>query len=484
MRFLRRSLTGLFLLGLTLALLVMAGNTLRLAVAEKMAQEPRSFGQRERVASVDVVTVTPETIAPEMTVFGEIRALRTLLLRSPVAGTVIETDPAFVEGGSVESGQLLVKIDPTNAQSDLFRAEADQRDAEAELRDAESALEIARDSLTEAQGQADLRQAALDRAKALRERGTATAADVETAELAVASAQSSVLSQRNSVAQAEARVDQAMTSLDRVKLTVEEAERTVADTDITANFDGTLSGVSALQGGRVTANEQIAELIDPSALEVAFRVSTAQYVRLLADDGDLLDLPVTVALEVSGFSLETTGRITRESATVGDGQTGRLLYAQLDPAPGLRPGDFVSVKITEPELTNVASVPSTAVGSDGGVLALGEDNRLEFESIELLRRQGDDVIIAASDLAGRQIVATRSPLLGSGIKVEPVGGKTEEAAEAPEMIDLDDERRAKLVAFVTASQMPDEMKSGILAQLEQPSVPAATVERLESRMGG
>ena len=482
MRFLRRSLTGVFLLGLTLALLAIAGNTVRSAIQARLSQEAPNYGQRERIASVNVLTVQAATLQPEITVFGEVRSQRTLVLRSPVGGNVISADPVFVEGGAVKEGQTLLQIDPTEAQTSLALAQADLKDAEAELREAEGALEIARDSLTEAQAQASLRQAALERSRALRERGTVTASDVETAELAVASANSSVLSQRQSLAQAEARVDQAGTSLDRVRLSVADAERTLSDTTITASFDGTLSDVSIVEGGRVTANEQIAQLIDPSALEVAFRVSTAQYARLIDANGDLLDLPVQATLDVSGFTLEAQGRVTRESPTVADGQTGRLLYASIESAPGLRPGDFVMVRIVEPPLDNVVLAPAAAVGSDGSVLALDDEDRLESVQVTVLRRQGDDVILAVGDLTGRRIVAERSPLLGAGIKVNPLGEAGSET-EAPEMIELDADRREKLVSFVTGSQMPEEVKARLIAQLEQDTVPAETVQRIESRMG-
>ena len=53
------------------------------------------------------------------------------------------------------------------------------------------------------------------------------------------------------------------------------------------------------------------------------------------------------------------------------------------------------------------------------------------------------------------------------------------------MLELTEERRAKLVAFVEGNKrMPDEMKARVLAQLAEPQVPAKVVERIESRMGG
>ncbi len=483
MRFLRRSLVGVFLLAVTLGLMALAANTVRGAVEARMNAEPRSFPQRERVFAVNVVRLIPGEVTPDLTVFGELRSTRTLDLRSPVGGTVLETAEAFVEGGAVTQDTLLLAVDPTTAQAARDRTAADLQDAQAELRDAERGLSLANDELNAAVAQATLRETALTRARDLQTRGVGTAATVETAEIAASTASASVLSRRQSVANAEARVDQSTTRLVRAQIDLAEADRTLEDTQIYAVFDGMLSDVAVSPGGRVTANERIATLVDPDQLEVAFRVSTSQYARLLRD-GRLPELPVEVSLDVSGVDLIAKGQISREGAAVAEGQTGRLIFARLDAAPGFRPGDFVTVSVAEPPLRNVALVPATAVAADSTVLVVGEGDRLESREVELLRRQGDDVIIRVGALAGSQIVAERSPLLGAGIGVRPIDpDAAEEPPAEPEMIALDAERRAKLVAFVDGSRMPDAVKARITAQLEAEEVPSDVVARLESRMG-
>ena len=482
MRFLRRSLTGIFLLGVTLALLAWAGEMVRSAVVARINEEPRSFPQRERVIAVNVLTLQPQTITPEMVVFGELRSRRTLDLRSATGGTVREVSDDLVEGGRVSEGQLLLRIDPTEAEAGRDRATADLQDAQAELRDAERALVLAEDELTSARGQVALREQALARARDLETRGVGTTAAVETAELALSSAASTVLTRRQALASAQARIDQATTRLARAEIGLSEAERDLAETRIVAAFDGTLADVTIGLGGRVTANERLAQLVDPSALEVSFRVSTAQYARLL-QDGELIAAPVEVRLEVSGVDLRASGMITREGATVGAGQTGRLLFASLEDAAGFRPGDFVTVRIAEPALDNVALVPATAVAPDETVLVVDEEDRLNSVEVSLLRRQGDDVIVDAGAAAGAVIVAERSPLLGAGIKVRPIMPGGTDVQTEPEMIALDPDRRARLISFVSEGQMPDDVKARIISQLEADEVSSETVTRLESRMG-
>jgi len=484
MLFLRRSLSGLFLLAATLALFAWAGNTIRLAVQERLNAEPRSFQQRERVLSVNVVTVTPETIAPELVVFGQLDSANTLDIRALSGGTVLEVSENLVDGGLVTADELLLRIDPRDAQSARDRVAADLRDAEAETRDAERALVLAQDELAAGIEQANLREQALTRQRDLEQRGVGTAAAIETAELAVSSANQAVLSDRQSQAQAQARLDQAATQLDRAKLNLADAERVLADTEIRAPFSGTLADVTVASGVRVTANERLGELIQKDDLEVSFRLSTTQYARLVGEDGTLGNAPVTVTLEAQGLTLRAQGQISRESAVVGEGQTGRLLFASLDQAATLRPGDFVTVTVTEPELRQVARIPSTAVDANETALLLGAENRLEEVPVEILRRQGDEVLIRAPQIHGQQIVAERSPLLGQGIAVQPIDpNAVAEIPEPPELVTLAPDRRARLISFVEESGMPPPVKTRILGQLEQDEVPLDVIERLEERMG-
>ena len=486
MRFLRRTLTGIFLLAATLALLAQAGRTVWQAGQARLGAEPRSFPQRERVAGVMTVVVTSETIAPTMTVFGELRPTRTLALRLPVAGTVLELAETVVEGGAVREGEVLLRLDPTEAEAALDRARADLSDAEAERRDAERALILARNALAGAEAQGTLRDQALERQRDLQTRGIGTAPDLEGAELAASTAAQALLTAQDSVAQAEGRIDRSATAIARAQIAVAEAERVLANADLAAPFAGQLAEVAVTPGARIGANEQIAVLVDPAALEVAFRVSAAQYARLIDGTG-LIAAPLTIALEVEGLTLRARGRITREAAVVGEGQTGRLLFARVEAAPGFRPGDFVTVEIEEPPLDGVARLPAAAVGADGSVLVVTEDDRLRLEPVELLRRQGDAVIVRAPALTGAEVVSERSPLLGPGVRVSRIAplDAAPAAPPEPEMVELDAERRARLIGFVEANdRMPEETRTRVLAQLSEPRVPADLVARLEARMGG
>lgn len=373
MRFLRQSLTGLFLFSLALGVLFYAGYTLQQAVEARMAREARVPQSREREFAVRVMRAEAGRVAPVLTSYGEVKSSRTLDIRAAVGGRVIELSDDFVEGGHVQEGALLVRIDPADAQDARDRAASDLEDARAEARDAARGLDLARDELAAAEEQVVLRERALQRQIDLRQRGVGTDAAVETAELAASAARAAVLTRRQAIAQAEARVDNAETRKARARIALGEAERRLADMEIHAGFTGTLSGVNLVEGGLVSANTLLAELVDETALEVAFRVSTRDYVRLLGEEGRLRRAPVRAILDVFGIDVTAQGQLVRDSAAVGEGQTGRLLFARLDGAREFKPGDFVTVEIVEPPLDGVIVLPSGALGSAGDVLALDDE---------------------------------------------------------------------------------------------------------------
>jgi len=483
MRFFGRSLLAVFLLALTLGVLALAGQTLVGALQARLAGGEAGPAAREREFTAAVVTATVGPVVPVMTAFGEVRSTRTLELRSPRPGTVIWLADGFEDGAVVSAGQVLVRLDPADAMAARDLALSDLARVKAEVAEATRALALARDELAAAQKQASLRAQALARQSDLATRGVGSAAAVETAALAAASEDQAVLARRQALSQAESRVDLAATAVARQQITLAEAGRALAQTEIRAEFDGLLNAVTAVAGGVVGGNERLAELIDPASLEVSLRLSTAQFARLIDGAGQLVPAPVRVALDAAGVVAK--GRLVRVAAAVAAGQTGRLVYGALDAAPGFRPGDFVTVRIDEPALDGVIVLPATALGPRGTVLVLAADDRLEELAVDLLRRQDDQVIVRAAGLAGREVVAERSPLLGAGIRIRPVRPEAAAASSAPALVALSPERRAALVARVMANaQMPAEVRARVLDQLAQERVPAPLIARLETRMGG
>ena len=574
MRFFGRSLVGLFMISLTVGLLSFAGSSVYSALEKKWSKEVKKRPARERIFSADVVLAKMTNIVPTINSFGEIRSNRTLELRAPLGGTVVKLAASFEEGGFVTKGQLLLKIDPADAQTavdvaradlaeaevsfvdasgslqlakdelsvevaraDLAEAEvsfmdasgslqlakdelsldvakADLLEAEVQLIDASGYVKLAKEELIAAENQLKLKERAFTRQKDLKRRGVVTDAVVEAAELSVSTSKQAELSRkqafhkaeiqleqsgnivnrrklnvsdaelsrREAIQKAKLKLEQSSNLVNRRKLNLSNAERLLSETELYAEFNGRLANVSVTSGGLVNNNERLASLIDPSDLEVSFRVSTSQYNYLSDNNGLLIDSPVEVALEVMGDDLVVEGRLTRESASVVEGSSGRLLFAKLSKSTGLRPGDFVSVSVKEPVLKNIFIMPASAIGRNDTILLVNAEDRLEEMTVELLRRQGENVVIRSDDLDGKEFVSKYSQLLGKGIKIKPIRAKVagDEVFSGPEMIELDEKRRARLIAAVESNAyIPKNVKKKILTALSKKKVRADMVERLE-----
>ncbi len=482
MRFMTRGLLGLFILVLTIGLLLIAGNVFYQAVKEKQAQSQRQRPVRERTYSVEVQTIALQTVTPVIETYGEVVSGRTLEIRAVAGGALVRLAPDFREGGRVSAGDLLFQTDPASAEAALKLLQTELAEAEAELDEASEALILARDEQTAAERQAALRQQALDRQKSLKERGVGTDAAIESAELALSGAEQAILGKRQAVADAKARINRAEAQLSRTRINVDEAARKLRDTAVYAEFDGVLSDVSAVLGGLVNANERVGQLIDPKALEVLFRISNSEFATLTSSPSGMAGADVLV--DFNGLAEPVHGKIARVSAAVGEGQTGRELYASLDlePSASLRPGDFVAVRIEEPELTDVAVIPAAAVTTSGEVLLVGADNRLEAAKVQVLRKQGDSVLVRADGIVGRQLVLKRAPQLGTGIRVDPKGAGGQ-VIEDEVLVPLSEEKQKQFIAALEQNRgIPPSVRERMLARVRTGEVPAQMAERLDAML--
>lgn len=425
MRFLMRGLLGLALMA---AMIGFAGfGAYRLYHAMTAEEVSKQRPARERTYSVNVAELRPQTVTPVTTAYGQVESWRTLQLRASSEGRLVDVAAKFRDGAAVAEGELLLRIDPANAEFQVLDAEAALADAVAQKAEAEEAIVGAEQELEAARRQLDLRKQALERQRQLKDKGYSTAVQVETEELAVASLEQSLSNRLQSVITARKRIERMDLTVRRAQLALKDARRILEETTLTAPFDGFLSGVDATLGRRVSPSETLAQLIDPAALEARFSVSTHEFSRLLDSSGNLIKAPVTVTLQLGGRAVEVPGHIDRAAAVVAEGEAGRTLYAALELAPGtvLRPGDFVKVEVQEPELTDIAVVPAAAVTEDGRLLIVGKDERIDEIRVLILRRMGNEVVLADVPF-GADYVRERLPQLGSGLKVSPRrGGEAE-----------------------------------------------------------
>ena len=274
---------------------------------------------------------------------------------------------------------------------------------------------------------------------------------------------------------------------------IQKAVRKLRETEFYSPFDGIISKVSAIPGRLVNVGERLGVLIDPLALEVAFQLSNKDFNKIVDDNLEILGLPLFVGLILKDREVLIQGKISRMASEVIAGSAGKKIYASLETFPNtlLRPGDFVKVIIKEKEMNSVFVVPSSSVDPNNKILILTENGRLKELEVELLRRQGDSLVIKNAP-TGVEYVVRRTPQLGTDLKVDPIrkediekavdtAGNLREMKE--ELIKLDDEKRQFYIERIKENKwMPDSAKERMLSALSEQKIPKKLVDRLEQRM--
>jgi membrane fusion protein (multidrug efflux system) len=309
-------------------------------------------------------------------------------LRARVTGFLESRD--FTEGGDVEAGQVLFKIEPERYQASLAQAEAE--------------LAAAHASLNRAQVDA-ARYAELAKAKNISQQK-------------VDEAEAEVLVQKAAVQTAEAAVRQAQLDVDYTRVTAPIAGRIdVASYDV-GNLVGPDSGVLA------TIN-----LMDP--INVAFSISETWYLELVQADIDA---------EKAGQGKEESSHVPLIRLPDGtmyghsgefdffdnkvDEKTGTVLLRALFPNPDrlLLPGQFVTVVLERKEAIDAVMVPQAALLTDQGgnyVLAVDSDNKVEARRLKTGQRFGANMVVKEGLETGDRVILYGIQKVRPGIEVKP-----------------------------------------------------------------
>ena len=492
MKYLNKGLIGLFLLTVTVSLLLASLAMLRSIYKENANK--KTFGRnQERSYAVPVGIFQQSNFFPEIQSFGEIESQNSLELRSPTAGTVQFVSVNFRDGASVKKGELLYKIDPVDAQNNLDMVRVGLQEILAEKESAEASINLLEKELMFVEKQLQLRQENFNRQVELSKSEIVTQSSVENAELNLAISEQSVLSRKSALSQARTRLKLSEIAIEKQNLEMQKAERTLRDTEFYSPFDAIVSKVSAIPGRLVNVGEKLGLLIDPLALEVSFQLSNEDFNKIVDDNLEIIGLPLFVGLVLKDRKVLIKGEISRMASEVMAGASGKKIYASLETFPNtlLRPGDFVKVTIKEKEMKSVFVVPASSVDPDNKILILTDNGRLKELKIELLRRQGDSLVIKNAP-SGVEYVVRRTPQLGTDLKIDPIRkediekavdsyGKIREIKE--ELIKLDDEKRQFYIQKIKENKwMPDSAKERMLSALSQEKVPKKLIDRLEQRM--
>jgi membrane fusion protein (multidrug efflux system) len=338
--------------------------------------------------SVGVIEVSEEKVNPFFEFVGKTRAAASVSLRARVTGFLQER--GFDEGGDVEQGQVLFRIEP-----DQYRATLAQMEA---------ALSAAEASLNRA-------QVDLKRYQELRKNNNVSQQELD-------KTQAEVLVQEAAVETAKADIEKARLNVDYTEIVAPIAGRIDVSAFDVGNLIGPDSGVLA------TINR-----MEP--IQVTFSLAETWYLEILRaarehqrDMGDpdaavyvpLLRLSDGTLYEHPGTFDFIDNKVDEKTGTV----TVRAEFS--NPERILLPGQFVTVVIEREEAVAAVMIPQAGMLTDQGgnyVLAVNDENVVETRRIRTGQRFGPNLVVTEGLEPGERIVLYGIQKVRPGLTVKP-----------------------------------------------------------------
>ena len=349
---------------------------------------------------VRVITVKPERLRMDVRSQGRVMAQTEIDLVTGVSGNIIKISPAFVGGGFFKKGDLLVAIDPAEYDLRVAQAQARVMEAQYQLTREEAEAEQAHDEWQHL-GQGDPSPLSL-RIPQLKEKKAKLAAEQEELKNA------RLLRQR---------------------------------TDIRAPFDGRVRNKEVGIGQYLNSGVVLGRIYNSDLAEVRMPLSTHELAFI--DFPDISNrtqtapgTAVKLTANYQGQPQTWLGHIVRSEGVI-DQETGMVMAVAQIPDPfGLgakKPGTpdskssaailpiglYVEANIEGRWFDNLTVLPASALLRNNQAAVLDQDNRLRFRTVEVVRKEREQVIIKAGLNADERVLVSGLHHPIEGIEVIP-----------------------------------------------------------------
>lgn len=390
-----------------------------------LKKPPAEAEIQEQSLRVEVLKMTPRSMAVTITGFGQVQALNSVNLSAQVAGQVTAVHPRLEVGEIISRGERLFEIDPRDYASAVAQSRAEVAQFTNAVMRLKTQAAIDEERLKTIERNRTLAKAEFDRIDDLFTRHkVGTHSGMDRAEQAY----NATADQADQMAQAVTlypiRIKEASASLAAAKARLARARANLDRCRVKAPFTGRLTLVSAEKGQYVSPGPVLATLTDDTILELQVPLDSRDVRRWIQfeDSGK----PSSGAW--FGNPRAVTCRIRWTEDKQGHGWQGKLhrvvafdqktrtvtVAIRIDTAAaqsekGVLPlveGMFCIAEIPGRELANAFQVPREAVSYQNTVY-MAVDQRLKTVTVQVARVDGDFAYITSGLKSGDAVITTR-----------------------------------------------------------------------------
>ncbi|MGR5460897.1 efflux RND transporter periplasmic adaptor subunit [Vibrio sp. PID17_43] len=378
---------------------------------------------RDRARLVETIPLELQAIAPVAIGFGKVAPKVEWKAIAEVTGKVVYRHPRLEKGQVLQSGTEILRIDPLDYELKLVQAQADLKSAQTSLAKLNQEEANLKATLKIEANRLKIANKELERKQNLRKKGLTSQSDVDQQQQNALSQRKLVLDIENQIGLMpdEKKVAQALVKVNASK--VDEAKRSLDKTLIHLPYDLRIAEVDIEQNQVVNLQQIMVIAHGIDIMEVEAQLSIHDMQTLAASIGeftrdesgipqpDTESIHAFIELNSGNLSAHWPAKVARISETVDPSQAtaGVILeiqqdYRSLTPtsAPPLVNGMFVQARIEGQENPSWV-IPERALHGDK-IYLMGEDNRLQVITVEILYRRDNQVVIDGELEQGQKLI--------------------------------------------------------------------------------
>jgi multidrug efflux pump subunit AcrA (membrane-fusion protein) len=376
---------------------------------------------REKVWQVETITAEPQSLAPQLTLYGKVETSSLLNAAAPGAGEVAEV--RVKPGDKITRGQVLLIMDSRDFAAANLQAEADVADIEAQLAEHDLSYQANQRTLKEEKALLELTRKELKRIERLNQKSLSSESALSDAREVLGKQELSVIQKQLEVDRYQTTRKQLQARLSRARAQLATTELAIMRSEIVAPFDGVVSAVQVAAGDRVRISDPLLSLYALESLEIRARVPAAYQGEIgrALENGDRLNADA----ELAGDSLRLE---LLRLAGAADPSGIDAYFKVVDGSQRLRIGNLVSIGLERPQQADLVKVPFSAIYGNDRIFLLrdGRMSALSVESVGQLEdsdRQSWLLVRSSLIQKGDEIVSTHLPNAVDGLKVKKVGAE-------------------------------------------------------------
>jgi RND family efflux transporter MFP subunit len=374
-----------------LVIIIALGLTLVLVKSRKV---PKPHEAPHLGPLVEVVAAVNTVRSVIVSGTGTVQPRYEVSITPQVKGRVSEISPQMVAGGVLRKGELLFAIEDIDYRLAIDLARASLAQAELELLRNENQAEVARNEW-----------------QALKSSGDA---------------------EPNPLVVYEPQLNSARAQRDAALANVRQAEINLQRTRIFAPFNCYVRSEQVELGQFINAGSPVATIVGTDQVEIVVPLPLDElaWLQVPRNGAAQQGSPAQVELQSGAQTFRWQGVITRALGEIDPrSRMARVVVTVADPLSQdspersllseLLPGMFVEVGLQGAELANVIPVPRGALHDNDTVWIADQENRLHMRTVDIVRRERDEVLVRAGLQAGEMIVMTGLSGAAEGMLLRP-----------------------------------------------------------------